>query len=121
MGMRESILGARDRKTVRVPTPEWEGCPAVWVRTLSARERMDLQAAVKKDESKSLALTVAMHLSDETGNRVMSDEDVTALEEKSAAILDRIATAAWQLYADSLSAETAKELEKNSSAAPTVS
>lgn len=99
---REDILSADDRTAERVDVPEWDG--AVLVRALSGAERDTFEQTVT-DASRSgemdmrgiRAQLVALAVGDADGNRVFSDDDVEALQAKSAAALDRVFTVAQRL------------------------
>lgn len=116
MNLRDQILIANDRKTVRVPTPEWGA--DVHVRTLSAAEVQGYQAKVKtiEDQGLRVGLLAATIICDEAGNPVFTDDDAAALATKSAAVLDRVAEAHVRLNATG--AEEIRAIEKNSSTPP---
>ena len=98
---RDSILSANDRKTWTVEVPEWGG--SVCVRQLSGSDRDRIEQHVAKarrpdgtvgDLAGLRALVVALAACDESGARLFAVDDVAALNEKSAAALDRVFDAA---------------------------
>lgn len=111
--IRKGILGAKDRKTVKVETPEWP-CGHVHVRSLTPREKIELHAKVKESKDSAepyhVALGCCYSICDEEGNRIFQDEDLEALMDKNAVVLDRVFIAAMELSVPS----TVKALEKNS-------
>lgn len=91
---REQILGADDRPKKKVATPEWGG--EVYVKTLSAAQREEWEKAlVAKADVR--ATMVAFAVCDEKGAALFSRDDVKALAEKSAPIIERIFDAAFAL------------------------
>lgn len=116
MNLRDAILAADDKKVQRVETPEWPGIDAVYVRTLSARERLNLAAAQEANKGEGKELThgrlAAAAICDEHGLRIFIDEDAAQLAEKSGAVIQRIVRA-W-LDLNGMSAATTEEKEKNS-------
>ena len=88
---KSAILAANDLKTQDVDVPEWGG--AVRVRAFSGRERDAFEASLIGKEGRLenvRARLVSLTLCDETGNRLFSDGDITALGGKSAKALDRV-------------------------------
>jgi hypothetical protein len=88
---REAILGLQDLPKKEVPIPEWNG--SVYVRALTGRERDTLERMIQRDDV-SRAAIVALVTVDEHGKRLFTDEDVSALGEKSGAALEKIVGAA---------------------------
>lgn len=116
---KDDILQARDVITEIVETPEWGGC--VHVRSLSAAERGLIEEGAArfketkgKNDSFARTFTVkiaTMAICDETGNRLFEERDITALQQKNAAVIARIAEVAQRL--SGFSKEDIEELEKN--------
>lgn len=101
---KNDILNADDRKTVKVPVPEWGG--EVMVRTLSGRERDEFEAStVKTNKGKQeqnfdnfRARFVALCVVDEQGQRLFATrQEVAMLGNKSVAALQRVFNAAQEL------------------------
>ncbi len=102
---RDQILKCEDIQVEKVDIPEWGGY--VFVKGMSGKERGQLEAsmslmkgAYKEDNwklyrAKLLVLTVVD--SETNGNRIFSEDDVNALNEKSAAVLDRLTDVAQRL------------------------
>ena len=101
--LRDRILAASDLQSEQVDTPEWEpfGVPHVWVRGLTAAERDKYEQGMverapdggvrTRSKIKNLrASFVAMVLVNEQGEREFTDEDVDALGEKNANVIDRL-------------------------------
>jgi hypothetical protein len=117
--LREQILGAKDRKLMKVETPEWP-CGCVYVRTLTPRERMQAKHEGDKDVQHIIVRAVAAVTCDEHGSRIFTEEgDVEQLMDLNGAVIDRIFTAAHDLATKS--APDVKAIEGNSSGTPTVS
>lgn len=112
---REQILAIKDRKTVEVQVPPWDG--AVFVRTLSGQERDELESAIR-DASKAgdimrdaRARFACAFASDEEGTPIFTLADVDSMTGKSAAALDLIVNAGMALNA--MREKDAEELQKN--------
>lgn len=104
---KDSILQADDKAIAVVEVPEWGG----WVNicVMSGLERDTFEAEVGKpagDESRHdrkmrlnnmRARLAVLTICDEKGNRLFEKSDAAALGEKSAAVLDRIFTAACEM------------------------
>jgi hypothetical protein len=93
--MRDRILAINDRPTAPVVIPEWDNM-TVYVRVFSGAERLAVTTLLLS-EKPSVAAIVALVACDEKGERIFSDDDVAALEDKNAQALERIALAAWKL------------------------
>lgn len=112
---KSAILGAKDLKHEDVPVPEWGG--SVRVRVMTGAERDEFRNAIASDEGHapigkvSAALLVATCI-DEAGERLFSVEDMAALQEKSAASLDGLATVAMRL--NGLGGSAVQDAVKNS-------
>lgn len=119
---REEILGARDLRTELVEVPEWGG--AVRIRTLTAAERDSYEQALMRRRGGRLEVEmrgarvrlVALCVVDEQGQRLFSDQDIEALEGRSAAAIDRIFTAALKL--NGMAEGAIEEALGNSESAP---
>lgn len=117
---RDEILGANDIKRELVPVPEWGEDAAVYVRSLTARERDDFERSMiefRGDKqtvnlAQARAKLAAMAICDENGKRLFTDLDVKALGEKSASALQRVWDVAQGL--SKISQEDMDELVKNS-------
>lgn len=89
-----AILAANDKKTITVDVPEWNG--SVVIRVMSGTERDRFEAEfVNGNKSVDMvrAKLVAKCLCDEEGNRLFAEQEIPALGEKSAAVLDKLFTA----------------------------
>lgn len=120
------ILSADDLKTEDVAVPEWGG--TVRIKALTGTERDEFEQSlmeVKKDGSvKSQranvrARLVAKVIVNEAGELIFNNADIPALGRKSAAALDRVATAAQRLNA--FSDADIEELAENFADAPSES
>lgn len=119
---RESILGADDLPLEEVRVEEWQG--TVRVRTLTGKERDEFEQTVQNSQKgpnkfdirgvkvKLLILTVC----DEHGTPLFKDspgqDDMTALNEKSSRVIDRLFQVAQRV--NGLTAEAVDELLGNS-------
>ena len=100
---REAILTAPDTRIELVVVPEWGG--EVSVRTLTGAERDWLEGQIVQREGKAVkinnenirAKVCAMTICDAAGQRLFTDQDITALAAKSAAALDRVFQVAARL------------------------
>ena len=97
---KDDILQTQDCQTLEVKVPEWGG--SVRVKALSVKERETYQELVtsKKKSDGSFdtkGLTVRflqLCLVDEQGRPLFAEADLGKLEEKSAAVMDRLLDAA---------------------------
>jgi hypothetical protein len=103
---REQILAARhreDRKPVKVEVPEWGG--DVYLRVMTVADQVALSEDVKPAE---MPVQVLLHcLVDETGTRLLEEEDAEALAEEDFPLVLRLFGAAAKL-----NGLTSKELEE---------
>lgn len=90
MNLRETILAADDRKPVKLPVPEW-GCD-IFLKPLNGHERSRIVRAASSNDSTLYGLAVVLSACDEQGNKLFTEQDIPALNEKSGAVLDRVAT-----------------------------
>jgi hypothetical protein len=117
---KEQILAARDQVVERLEVPEWGG--AVYIRSISAKERGVIEAAAARwKESKgrddSFVKTFTLHMAgmalcDADGNRLFSDQEIAQLADRNAAAIAHVAEAAQRLAG--LTKEDIQALEKNS-------
>ncbi len=118
--LRDDILAAEDLPREPVATPEWEpAVPKVWVRGLTAAERDAYEQGLLvsgrgvtrvKDRVENLRAAFCVRIMvDEAGERVFTDADVTALGDKSGAVLDRIWDKGRELSGMKTEAERATE------------
>ena len=100
---REAILAATDTCIERVAVPEWGG--EVSVRSLTGAERDWLEGQIVQRTGKTgtinnenlRAKLCTMTLCDADGQRLFTEQDMTALAAKSAAALDRVFQVAARL------------------------
>ena len=115
---RDGILQANDLPFEDVDVPEWGG--TVRVRTLTGKERDSFEESISQVRGKKTELRLAniraklaaRSIVDEDGNRLFSDDDISALGKKSAAALDRVFAAARRL--SGFTDEDMEELAGNS-------
>jgi len=89
---KEDIL-KQPLKTEEVEIPEWGG--TVRVRELTAKERLELSSSSDGAEGPAkvktyLSLTVSMGLVDNKGNRLFNGEEMNALLDSSALVIDQL-------------------------------
>ena len=116
---KDQILSAQDVVIETIDVPEWGG--SVNVRSITAAERGQIEAAAatfkethgKGDFAKTFTLKfAALALCDERGARLFKDEEVSALAQKNASVISRIAEVAQRL--SGFTKKDMEELEKNS-------
>lgn len=103
MSLRDSILGATDRKLVSADVPEWGA--TVYLRELSAQQVATFKAKsiaavdLKTNEIKDAAALTELEITvclwgicDEAGRRVFTDNDIKLLGEKSPLVISRLAS-----------------------------
>lgn len=108
------ILAASDIKTKPVDVPEWGG--TVYVKTISGTERDRFENLLNKDRDGFRVKFVVTAACDESGKPLFTQEQVTALSEKSGVAINRVFDAAWEV--NYFSTEKVEELGKDSPSAP---
>jgi tRNA(Phe) wybutosine-synthesizing methylase Tyw3 len=114
---KEQILSAEDLQSEIVEVPEWGG--TVKVRMMTGSERDAFEMSIFKVKGKDTernfvdlrAKLVARTLINEKGERIFTDDDISALGKKSAKALDRVYQAASRL--NGIGKEAVDELTKN--------
>ncbi|MDR5801203.1 hypothetical protein [Caballeronia sp. LZ001] len=113
---RDQIFATNDLKQATVDVPEWGGQVAIEVMTGAARDAFG-QATADSGKTPSYfeaALVVATAVGDD-GKPLFTTEDIALLQQRSAAVISRIAAASMALNGiGQVATETA---EKNSDAA----
>lgn len=115
---RDKILQAKDIQTEEVQVPEWKG--SVLVRGLTGIERDQWQSTIVQSTGRTTkvrmeqatARLVQLSIVDKEGKRLFNDNDIMALNSKSAAALNRIYDVACRL--SGLTNEEVEEMAKNS-------
>lgn len=93
-----AILAAKDQKMVAVDVPEWGGTANIRVMTGTERDRFESEfVGGNKGVDMVRAKLVAKCLCDEDGNRLFTEQEIPALGEKSAAVLDKLFTQCMKL------------------------
>lgn len=100
---RDAIFASDDLPVERVDVPEWGGY--VYIRTLTAAERdqweqemVDMKTGKLRDKLKTFRANLCVRtVCDAIGNRLFSDNDISALSGKSAKVLDRLFEKAQQI------------------------
>jgi hypothetical protein len=88
-----AILAAKDQKMIEVDVPEWGGSVSVRVMTGTERDRFEAEfVGGNKSVDMVRAKLVAKCLCDDEGNRLFTEQEIPALGEKSAAVLDKLFT-----------------------------
>ncbi len=114
---RDAILAADDLPFEDVKVPEWGG--TVRVRAITAGERDLFEQSVIADRENMgfraiRARMASLSIVDAKGDRLFTEEDIEALDGKSAAAMDRVFEVSERL--SGLGGDDVKELEKNSGA-----
>ncbi len=85
------IIAARDTQIERVPTPEWGEGSWVYIRVMTGREFDYFNTQLSSGTLGNLrSLVCSLALCDEQGGRLFTTDEVDALAEKNALVLDRI-------------------------------
>ena len=100
---KDDILSATDAQVETVKVPEWGG--TVYIRVMSGKELEELTESFAEDNGTTQAERVrglrarlaALTICNEKGERLFTNSDVEALQQKNALVLDRIFTAAQKL------------------------
>lgn len=114
--LRAAILAASDLKTQDLPIAEWG--VTVTLKSLTGKARDDMQVIVGNDKSVSnfeAALAVAAVVGDD-GLPAFTSADVTALQDKSSAVITRIAKAVMAM--NGMGPAATETAAKNSEADP---
>lgn len=115
---KDQILAAEDLHTEVVPVPEWGGDVIVSEMSAADSERWLMEAYDEEGkpvrrENPTIKLA-ARCIVDESGARVFSEEDVSALAEKSSKAIGRVFRAAVRLNGlNAVSEDEEDENEKN--------
>ena len=111
----EEILSIDDTKKLeRIEIPEWETEIYVKVMTGAERDRWELSttALLKTPNLANIRASLcAMTICDSKGKRLFTDQQMEALGQKSAVVLDRIFDVARKM--NRLNDDDIEELEKN--------
>lgn len=117
---KEQIMSADDKSYAEVEVPEWGG--TVRVRTMTGKERDELEGAITKAQNKGAlmknfrATVCCLCICDDSGKRLFLEPEIRDLGERNGAALDRVFTEAITL--NGIGDTEVKELVGNSSAAP---
>jgi len=110
---KEQILSADDRASIKLEVPEWGG--EVYVRVMSGTERESFEREWTSTEEKLLpqykVKLLRRCLCDDKGDALFSNEDLTALGEKNALVLDRLFTECMKL--NGFAKDAVEEAAKN--------
>jgi hypothetical protein len=111
---RQEIIDCNDIKTEVVKVPEWGG--EVTVKGLTLAEKDVWTDSIIEDGKASMtgatAKLCALCMRDESGKLLFTDDDIPALQAKSAAALDRVFQVAQRL--SGIGQEDIEETVKNS-------
>lgn len=115
---RDAILKADDLPHEDIKVPEWGGTVRVRAITAGERDKFEQSIFANRDDMTKRAIRArlaSLSIIDKNGERLFSDEDVSALDGKSARAMDRVFEVAERL--SGVGPDDVKELEKNSGAA----
>lgn len=86
---RDQILGVIDVTIQKVEVKEWGG--EIFIRSMSAADRESLAQSISGEGNKNtMARAVALCVCDEQGKRLFTNNDASALGDKSASAMDRV-------------------------------
>lgn len=92
----DDVIAVDDQQIIDIPVPEWGG--VVRVISLTAAEMItEIEGKEGVDKEKLGLRLVVRSLVDEHGTRIGTDAHIAMLEKKSAAVVNRIATAVMKL------------------------
>ena len=115
---RAEILAAKDIEIVEIKVPKWGG--SIWVKSLSAREREEFEAALfgtgKLELHNIRAKMASLAVCDENGNPLFTEEDIEELNKKNTAVLQKIFVKCQEL--SGIGDKVVEKLAKNSSSTP---
>ena len=118
---RDQVFAARDSQREIIDVPEWGGKIAIWGMTGKQRGAFESALMGKKGKSQAenwkrfraaMLVQCCYDGTHDKANRVFRDQDVDALNEKSAAVLDRLFQKAQDL--SGYTKKDVDELTKNS-------
>lgn len=110
MSVREQIMAANDLPLDKVNVPEWN-CD-VYIKSLSGRERLQLEADIKRDEDNALFRVVCLCMCDQKGERLFSyPDEVDLLKGKSVKVVQRLFKQALKMNA--MRSEDVEDIVKN--------
>jgi len=89
---RDAILSVQDADVAYVAVPEWGG--GVYIRTMTGAQRDALERQITGGETITRAQIAVLCCCDDRGRQLFTDDDMDALNAKSASALDRILEAA---------------------------
>ena len=117
---KEQILVATDTSIETIEVPEWGG--SVQMRTLTGKERDAFETAIQRrtkiigkntriDLTELKVTLLALTIVDETGNLLFSQEDLEALNSKSAKVINDLFEVAQRM--NGLGDDAVEELQGN--------
>lgn len=114
MSLRDDILSRDDIKRKTIPVPEWEA--HITVRSMTGLERVKYFQRVQSNPEDMFAWLVVTCAEDTDGKPIFQKSDVSQVNGKSGAALQRIAEVATQL--SGLDDDAEARAEKNSEPIP---
>ena len=108
----EMILQAEDFVYDEVDCPEWNG--SVRIRSLSGGQRVELRKAVDSGRNDIDEMLCVMAIVDEDGNRVLHQNQMSALGKKNTAVITRIANRVLEISGMKDREKAIADAEKNS-------
>lgn len=109
---RDDIMAVRDLAPMRIEVPEWGG--SVWIKQLTAAERIDLEDLMDAGQRSGLdviTLFLCRVLVDDENQRLLTDDDAAVLGEKNPDVLMRLNDAAQKH--NGMGVKEIEALEKN--------
>lgn len=111
----DDILSANDSEVREIPCPEWGG--SVYVRTLTADERDELDNLCREEGASARATIASKAMCDEQGNPIsVTKAQIKALGKKSAGPIERMVDAVLEM--NGMRANDLETAGKNSGTTP---
>jgi len=95
MSLKDEILSSEDREILEIQTPEWK-CKRVWVRSLSVREEIAREAALKDvtDTEQITSINLSYWLCEENGDVLgFTTDELCRFGARNSRVIERIARA----------------------------
>ena len=95
MNLRDQILKAVDQTNTAFEVEEWG--TTIYLKTMNVKDRLEFKKYTEENDTPSSAYFIAMLTVDENGNQVFTEDDIEALEQKNAVLMDKIVMKALEV------------------------